>query len=391
MYDYVNNKLGSDLLTKKHINPIINFCDDIINNYIFNLYIIDDIEIVNQSSTSYRNIPMYVECFIDMTNSDDSFKKHFRVPVGDTILGNFRLYFQPVVDKFNNNVILKSLSKICEYTFFDGSPLTNIEMRVYDESFITPTNPQGSPIGTLICNITFKKISSTGDVSNSFDQIPNINTTVLDFENIHDSFDLLNNKIISKNKMNMNYEMLVGNRFKQLEHNTELILNPITYQSDGPIDRIHLNNQMINQMINRDYCNHKTKQVFFKPSQVFHIPINQDDKSITSIGGKYFEGQTLYLKSDDNIFLFPVKVSAVDHSISHGFVEAIVDDTKAPWVQIDDKETITKYLKTNVKCSVIDDNMCNFLDEFANSDYQYFSNLQHFLLNYITAQQFANF
>ena len=373
LYTYVNDEIDT-VIIPSHVNPIINFCDDIINNYIFDLYIIDNIEIVNQSSSLYTNKPMYVECFIDMTNTDESFRKHFRVPVGDTILGNFRLYFQPVVDKKNNKNTLRSLSKICEYTFFDGSPLKNISMRVYDESFITPTNPQGTPIGTLICNITFKKISSTGDVSNTFNQIPNINTTVLDFENVHESFDLVNNKIISKNKMSMNYEMLVGNHFKQLEHNTELILNPVTYESDGPIDRIHLDNQMINQMVNRDYCNHKMKQVFFKPSQVFHIPINQDDKSITSVGGKYFVGQTLYLKSEDNIFVFPVKVTAVDHSISHGFVEAVVDDTKAPWVKIDDEETITKYLKTNITCSVIDDNMCNFLDEFSNSDYQYFSN-----------------
>lgn len=374
LYSYIDD-LDKRLKTS-HIDPIIQFCDDIINNYIFDLYVIDDIDIITSSTNNkYTNVPMYVECFIDMTNGNDEFKKHFTIPVGSSIVGDFRLYFQPVVDKNGEFNIIKSLSKICEYTFFDGTPIANITFNVYDESFITPTNQHGSPIGTLTCNINFKKISSTGDVSNQFEQIPNINTTVLEFDNIHESFEVVDNKIISKHKTDINYEMLIGNRYKQLEYTPEMILNPITYQTDGPIDVIHLDNQLINTMTNRDYCNHITKKMFFKPSQVMHIPINQTNKTITSVGGKYFEGQTLYLKSDDNKFLFPIIVTCVDHSLSHGFVEAVVDDNKAPWIQIDALESITKYLTTNVECTVIDDNISNFLDEFTNPGYQYFSNV----------------
>ena len=368
LYSQIGNM--SSVIKTSHINPLITFCEDIISNYIFDLFVIDDIKIT--STNTFNTLPEYTCLCVDMDSVDQTFVNHFKIPVGSTILGDFKLYFQPVVDKNNGVFNIRSLSNICEYTFFNGSPVTNVSLNVYDSNLISPTTD--NPLGTITCDITFKKVSSTSDYTNGFEQLPNILTTVLEFENVHESFEINNNKIINKRAMDVNYEMYVGNRYKQLSHNSELMLNPITYECDGPVDVIHLENQLLNRMVNLDYNNHTNKRMYFKPSQVMHLPI--DDSKMTSVGGKYFEGQTLYLKSYDNRFLFPVIVTATDHSMSHGFVEAQVDDKRSRWVCVDDIDVITEYMDGPVTCEVIDDNMVNFLDEYNNSDYYYYTNGQ---------------
>ena len=339
-------------LQDQHIKQITEYCDDVIKNYVFGMFILSDIKYDN--SVVYNTQPYMLSITLPVD-------EHFKPPVGTSLNGDtITMIFHPTIDIDNNGSYhIKSISKICEYAFFAGNDIDNCIMKVMDNN--------GDTIKNINVSLSFEQISSSADISESFNQIINVNNTLIDFENIHESYDVnAEGLIVNKKHADMNYEMLIGNHFIQLEHVSELVLQPITY-IQGSVDRVYIPNQKINDFINSDYGKHSSKQVFFKPSQVFHIPVS-DDGSLTSVGGKYFVGQHLYLSTDDNLYTFPVVVTAVDHSINKGFIEVIVDNKKAKWFNVND-ELISKYLTSNVRCHVVDDNIRNFLDEFNNPSY----------------------
>ena len=69
----------------------------------------------------------------------------------------------------------------------------------------------------------FQKISSTADTTNTFNQLINIKSSMVEFQNIHESFTVdTDGMIINDSHTNMNYEMLVGNRFTQRSEETRL-------------------------------------------------------------------------------------------------------------------------------------------------------------------------
>lgn len=334
-----------------HFDPIVEFCDDIIKNYIFELYALDTIEF-NKDAT-YSTKPTLVS--VDFTSDD-----HFHPKVGNVIESNPTLIFQPIVEQVNGSWKIIAISKICEYTFFSDTEITNKQLTVLDHL--------GTSIGTVNGTFRFVRVGSTADDMASFDQIPNMKNTPIEFENIHETFEV-NNKgmIVNKKFADMNYELLIGNRFTQLDHTSELVLQPKTW-IQGSVDRLYIPNQQINRLTNREYGQHVSRQVFFKPSQVIHIPIDENG-CITPVGGKYFVGQTLYMMTDDNRYVFPIIITAVDYSESNGFVEAVVDSINAKWFNLEDPDAITRYLKEDIKCTVTDDNIRNFLDEYTDSSY----------------------
>ena len=227
----------------------------------------------------------------------------------------------------------------------------------------------GTPVtGSINVDITFMKISTTADDVNTFDMIPNYNTSVFDFDNHYESFEVVNDGVVNEKIADMNYELLCGNAFKTLDHESEYILTPNTW-AEKCVDRVFIENQIINTLTDMEFAHGDCYGVYFKPSFVLHLTATHEDNSIDSVYGKFFEGETVYLHTDDNKHIFPVRISSVDHSINKGFVEAEVDDWNSKWFKAEDNTEITKYLTTDVECSVIDDTIRNFLNEYNHSDY----------------------
>jgi len=346
--------LSGDFKTD-HITPIATLCDDVINKIIFDMYSMNSVEY--DASIKYESKPMFVVVAIPDT-------QHTKPPIGVIISGTRNLIFQPITHKTNNGYMIRSLANTCEYVFFDGTPLTGLTMTILDKD--------GIVIGTQNVSMTFNRTCSTADRVNEFTMIPNGKTTAIDFENGHESFDVVNGLIVNEKHADMNYEMLIGNHFTQLDHEIEYVLEPTTWLQ-GSIDRIYIENQMINRMAITDFGHKVCSNVFFKPVQVMHIPLNENG-SIDSVNGKYFEGETIYLQTNDGMTIFPVVITKVDHSINKGFIEARVDDWNSKWFEITDPNMISNYLLNEIECSVIDDNMRNFLDEFSDSDMPIYSN-----------------
>lgn len=348
----LQSKLVIDNLTgttyTNHITPLINYLKSIINDYVFDMYTLYKIDY--DTSKTYDTKPFMVT--IELPNDE-----HFTPPTIEND-DDITLLFKPIIDSNNNSFTITSLSKICEYTFFNGDEINDVTMTVIDES--------GNVIDTTECTISFTRISSTSDDIESFDQIINIHNTRIDIENKFEThYTNEDGNIINKKFVDMNYELLIGNHFKTLNHDIEFILNPKTFQQ-GSIDRIYIPNQRINTLINDLYGNHSSCRMFFKPSQIIHITPN--DGNIQSIGCGYFVGQRIYLSTSDN-YIFPVIITAIDHSIERGFIEAKPDNRNCKWFEISDKTDIENYLTNTIECTIIPDNISNWLDEYNNSNY----------------------
>ena len=325
------------------INPLIVFCQAVITDVIFDIYTYSSIDI-NFGSTSYNSRPAYI--VIPMP--DDT---HTNPPFGNVISGNRNLIFKANSHKEGNNYKIDSMSSICEYVFFDGSPLTNIIVTVLDEN--------AQVLGSISnVSLNFIRDGSTADRDNGYNYLPNTDTTVIDIENHHESFEVngTTGVVVNEKCADMNYELLVGNNFSQLEHVSELIMNPITW-NPGSIDRLTIENQTINRLMILNHGHDKCASVHFKPCQVIHPE--------ESINGKYFEGERVYVKTLDTDYIFPIKITSVDHTRNKGFMEAEVDQWNSTWLKIDDPTLMDTYFNNTIECEVIDDSIRNFLDEYS--------------------------
>lgn len=335
-----------------HFEPIINYCEDIIENWIFDFFVLENIEYDN--TTTYSEEPYMIT--VDVTASDQ-----FHPKKGQVIDVNSTLIFEPIVEKVGSSWKINSISKVCEYAFFLGTDLS-VSMNVLDKD--------GNTLDTISGTMTFSRIGSSADEMVTFNQYPNMKNSCIDIQNIHEEYEVHSegndSYIVNRKFGKMNYELLVGNSYTQLDHESELILERKT-MLQGSVDRIYLPGMILNKLANREFGQHASFEVYFKPSQVLHLPI--DEGVMTSVGGKYFVGQTLYLATDDERYVFPVIVTAVDMSESSGFVEAVVDGLKAKWLKISDMQDIKRYMEEPIECTVVDDNISNFLDEYNHSDY----------------------
>lgn len=335
----------TDTYKTTNIDPIVAFCNKIINDIIFDIYTYDILDVPNLTTTSYNSKPHLL--VVAMPNDD-----HIIAPYGPSIPGNHNLFFKLNSQQDGNVYKIISLSSICEYVFFDGTDLSGLTAYVLSE--------EGNVIGTINgCSMTFSRAGSSADNGGIVNQITNIGTTTIDFEDHHESFEINNDgKVINEHDAPINYEMLIGNHFTQLDHVSEYILNPNTW-TPGSIDRIIIENQTINRMVINDHGHKECSHVYFKPCQVEHP--NE------SINGKYFEGETVYVKTLDGSYVFPITITSVDHSMNKGFMEAEVDQWNATWFKIDDKTEIANYMNNMIECEVIDDSIRNFLDEYSDT------------------------
>lgn len=344
--------LSTSIFTS-HIEPIIEFIKTINEDYIFDMYTIDKVDY--DTTIEFNTKPALI--IVEVPYDDI----HINPPTLTPLTENVKLIFKPIIEKDNDVYHVLSISKICEYVFFNGDPVNNVSVSVLDDN--------SDVITTSTCNISFNRVSSSSDLLSQFNQINNIQNTVIDIENHHETHTSTNDKYIVNDKFNkMNYEMLIGNHFKPLDYNSELILNPITYQQ-GSVDRIYISNQRINTLMNSELGKHISKHMFFKPAQIKHI--EKVDDIIECVGGKYHVKQRIYLSTPYG-YIFPVYVTKCDHSIQHGFIEADVDHHNSKWFEITDNTTINEYLSNDIECTIIPDNVSNFLDEY-NNDYDSYS------------------
>lgn len=339
LHDY-DTEIGamSDIQTD-HIVPLLNHIDLMRSSYIFDLYTI--YEFRYDSSKTYNSKP-YVGIISVQRN------EYFQPPVLPPSGVSTSLVFALEVDQLgvNGKYVIRNIDKLCEYIVFKPG---------YIETTMTIKDENNNTIDTIAITLTFRRVSSTGDVFDSFDQISYIGQTNIDVENNHDTFTIQNNKVINNEFANMNYELMVHNSFKPLDHVTEVLLDPSTYMP-GAIDRIQIPNCTINQFVNRKLSNDSSFWV--KPSRVNHPQ--------TSVYGKYFVGQRIYLQTDE-LFIFPCIVTAIDHS-TNGFMEVEVDHVHAKWIKLH-PSLVTKYLTTDVTCFIIPDNISNWYNEYSNEEY----------------------
>ena len=325
-------------------NNIRDFVWDIYDNYIFDMYRIN----IDFELTTINGKPLYATITLPSSN-------HTTHPITHDVVNNVDIVLYPKYQYRNDAYEILELIPICEYAFFDNTSIDNVLVNIVTDNGTEQIN----------ANLTFSKVGSSADITETFEMINDLNKTRVDIQNIHETFELVNNQIVNHKYADMHYELLIGNRFNQLEHVSELILDRNT-KLPGSIDRIYASNQMINDYAIDYYGNHQSARMYFKPSQILHLPIDND--VITSVYGPYCVGQKIYLETYDYQYRFPIIITAIDHSQSRGFIEGVVDiDSK--WFEITDKSMIEEYLYDDIECHVIPDNVSNYLNEYNNQDW----------------------
>ena len=349
-----------EALKTSHLSPIESYCADIVNHYVFDLYAIDDIKLTEQSF-------VYRPAFVILTITNDN----HTLLQGTSGTGTVSLMFIPSVSKDGEQYTITDLRSAAEYAFFNGETLQSNQISAYAFTSSKTT------IGSLnIDHISFTRVGSSGDTTDDFYQIPSVCNTKVDIQNIHETFEMRNNQIVNTKYGVMNYEMLYGNRFTTLDHIPMLVTQPRVSALQGPIDRIYISNEKINHMAFTEYGHRTSDRMYFKPSQILHMPIDALDR-VTSFGGKNFVGQRVYLATKDTKYIFPVKVTSIDHSQSRGILEARVESRDVKWLQLADANMIERYLTSDIACTVVPDNISNFLNEFSNEDYNVYWNPEY--------------
>lgn len=337
----------------QHMTPIINHCINLINNYCFDFYTIN--EITANLDTLYEVEPYAV---IVNVNENDN---HFHIPGTEPTSATHKLIFFTKTDYVNGKYKISSLRNICDYTMFAGETITGLTATV--------VNSTGNSLGTLTCSMSFSRVGSSADKSADMSELISITDHPIDFQNVHETFDVNgDNMIVNEKRTPMNYEMFVGNHFIPLDSTLEWVTSGPN-DLPGPVDRLYISNQKLNSFAVINYGDNDKPCVYFKPSQIIHLPIDSIG-NITSVGGKYAEGQRIYLYTKDTGFVFPATITKIDWSEAHGFVEAVVDSYNAKWFKITDPQLIETYFTQDIECEVIDDNISNFFDEYNNPSYE---------------------
>ena len=330
------------------------YCDDVIQNNIFNFY---KMNAINIPETIINIKPAFAEIHID---ADDP---HVDFGLIDDFITNqntFELLLGVKFDTDATNIqyYIHQIIPTCTYAFASGEPMT-VSIHLYDHELNEITTIDD-------VTITFAKVGTSADIKDAVYPYSNSYDIPFEVQNVHETFDINGtDNVVNIRHAEMHYEMLCGNRFVPLDHTSEYC-SPSKDLLQGPIDKLYLSCERINDLSFTDQTSRPLKSMFFQPTQVFHIePV---DDVITSIGGKYFEGQRIYAVTDDGLCLIPMIITAIDHSLERGMIEAKVDLRNAKWFETTDPDVMTKYLTTDIACTIVDDNIRNFLDEFTDYD-----------------------
>lgn len=336
-----------DELRVSHFDPISDFLLYAYQNYIYDMYMIDTFTF---NQTNYNSKPYYASATVTTSQF---------VPPLSSETPNYVLLFYIESSQSGNNWVIDDFVPVADYCCFDDTPITSLSFTIYNES--------GTSLGTLSVDLTFKKVGSSAGSDENLNMIPSVSLTPIMFDNDHESMSIENDNVVSEVYNDMNFELLFGNKYFQLQHDTEYVLDPITYEEHVQ-QILRVPNKLINSIILSDTAGKSNARMFFKPSQILHLPIDEYGM-MESVYGKCFVGQTIFLATDDGLSVFPAKVTTIDHSVAHGFIEAEVDSYNAKWFSTTDPQVIDKYLSSTIECHVIDDNIANFYKEYSNSEY----------------------
>ena len=336
-----------DELRLSHFDPISDFLLYAYQNYIYDMYMIDTFTF-NQNN--YNSKPYYASATVTTSQF---------VPPLSSETPNYVLLFYIESSQSGNNWVIDDFVPVADYCCFDDTPITSLSFTIYNET--------GTSLGTLSVDLTFKKVGSSAGSDENINMIPSVSLTPIMFDNDHESMSIENDNVVSEVYNDMNFELLFGNKYFQLKHDTEYVLDPITYEEHVQ-QILRVPNKLINSIILSDAAGKSNARMFFKPSQILHLPIDEYGM-MESVYGKCFVGQTIFLATDDGLSVFPAKVTAIDHSVAHGFIEAEVDSYNAKWFSTTDPQVIDKYLSSTIECHVIDDNIANFYKEYSNTEY----------------------
>ena len=333
-------------LQSTYLDTLITFCDDVIQNYIFDFYVMNKIAFTQ----SINGEPAYAEIRI---SSDDP---HVAWDIQPNPGQTYAMMAQVKYDH-GTSFIIREIIPTCENAFLSGED-TTVSITFFDKN--------GNLISTFTdIPVTFTKVGLSSDIRLNSTRYMNGQTIALDTQNVHETFNVDDDDIINVRHADLHYELLCGNRFTPIDHFSEYCV-PNIDELQGPSDKLYLSCEQINRLAIVDEANRPTQTMHFRACDVYHIePI---DGVITSIGGKYFEGQTIYAVTDDGLSLFPMVITAIDHGLERGFIEAKVDTQHTKWFETTDANVMQKYLTTDIDCTVIDDNIRNFLDEFSEYD-----------------------
>ena len=336
-----------DELRLSHFDPISDFLLYAYQNYIYDMYMIDTFTF---NQTNYNSKPYYASATVTTSQF---------VPPLSSETPNYVLLFYIESSQSGNNWVIDDFVPVADYCCFDDTPITSLSFTIYNET--------GTSLGTLSVDLTFKKVGSSAGSDENINMIPSVSLTPIMFDNDHESMSVENDNVVSEVYNDMNFELLFGNKYFQLKHDTEYVLDPITYEEHVQ-QILRVPNKLINSIILSDTAGKSNARMFFKPSQILHLPIDEYGM-MESVYGKCFVGQTIFLATDDGLSVFPAKVTTIDHSVAHGFIEAEVDSYNAKWFSTTDPQVIDKYLSSTIECHVIDDNIANFYKEYSNSEY----------------------
>lgn len=342
--------------------PLIKtYFDTLINNFMFDMYAIDDMELPLYfgSVDVGAETPTFAVLTIPKTDP------HVVVPSQQAVPStNVTLIFRPIYD--NGDIV--TLHPVCNYAFFNGDDLT-IDGTTVTMKFYFKDGSEANNVIDAGLVIRFKKVSTSSDIMNQFEQYIGCQTIPLEVQNIHETFDVLpDGSILNDKHAKLHYELLAGNKFAPLDSDSEFVVNA----HSGPHDKLFLKCDQLNRYATTDMGGRPQTTWFFKPCQVMHLDI--ENGYMNSLGSGYFEGQTIYACTDDGLCVFPLIITAVDHSTEHGFVEAKVDEFNAPWFRTSDISVIQKYLNMvePITCTIVDDNIRNFMDEYTEYEGPYY-------------------
>ena len=325
-----------------HIEPLITYCLSTINTYTFDMFCISNIDIT--SNTLYQSKPYIVTTTIDSSDS------HFKIP-NTTSSGDNTMIFIPLYENVNDEYRITSLVGICRYCVFDNTPITNMTGVVKSHD--------GTQIGSITFDINFASTTNSSTITNDIYLLNDLLNMTADMRNPHETFDVNEDDfIVNSPRTKFNYELYAGNHFKSLKSTHELINGVMS-----PLDRVYISNNDINNLVSQSLSTTGSYGVYFKPVQVLH-PTTDENNVMTSIGGKYKPNQKIYLYTKDLGFVFPAKITTIDSSESHGFVECVIDEYNSNWFNVKQYSDIVKYFSTNIECGIVDDNISNFMDEF---------------------------
>ena len=344
------DRLLTGSVQTEYIDQLVAYCDDVISNHIYGFYTMNPIQFDQTVSTK----PAYAEVLISYNESH----VHWDIETHDTD-AIFAITVNTMYDEINGEYHISELVPTCAYAFLDGSPL-NVIVRLMNTSGELITQYTDIPI-------TFTKIGNSSDIRSETMRCIPMQLIPLEVQNVHETFDTnLSGDIINKRHAELHYELLCGNHFTPLDYTSEYCAPP-KEDIQGPIDKLYLSCTKLNTLSMVNEMNRPEVEMYFRACDVYHIqPI---DDIVTSIGGKYFVGQKLYAITDDKQYIFPIVITAIDHSQQRGMIEAKVDLQHTKWFKTSSLLKMQKYLTENITCTIADDNIRNFLDEYSNSSY----------------------